>query len=155
MNVTAGGRMRSTVLTLCLLLSTAAVSAAQARPKDEAGIRNRVAQYAAAVNKRDTEAIGGIFAPDADLVVFDGPRIVSRDSIRKAHEMITSWPSTKRFSLEVTNIRFLGSDLALVETVAHFSEGEMTSNRGTILARRRNGKWFWTALRVYPAERAS
>jgi len=61
---------------------------------------------------------------------------VSRDSIRKAHEMITSWPNTKRFSLEVTNIRFLGSDLALVETVAHFSEGEMTSNRGTILARR-------------------
>jgi hypothetical protein len=68
-------------------------------------------------------------------------------------ESLASWPSSRKFSLEVTNIRFLGSDLALVETFARFSEGEMTSNRGTALMARRNGKWLWEALRVYPAQR--
>jgi hypothetical protein len=29
----------------------------------------------------------------------------------------------------------------------------MTSNRGTIVMARRDGKWLWEALRVYPAQR--
>jgi uncharacterized protein (TIGR02246 family) len=141
------------MLSLCLLLSTTFPVLAQARPKDETAIRNRIAEYEAAANKRDTQAIAAVFAADADLVFFDSPRIEGRDAIAREHEGISKWPSTKRFSLEVTNIRFLGSDLALVETVGRFSEGEMTSNRGTILVTRRDGKWWWTALRVYPAEK--
>jgi uncharacterized protein (TIGR02246 family) len=145
--------MRSATLSLSLLLSTTLLVFAQARPKDETAIRNRVAEYEAAVNKRDTQAILAVFAPDADLVFFDSPRLVGRDAIAKEHEGISKWPSTKRFSLAVSSIRFLGSDVALVETLARFSEGEMTSNRGTILMTRRDGKWWWTALRVYPAEK--
>ena len=147
--------MRPTVLTLCLLLSTTAPSLAQACPKDATAIRNRIAAYEAAVNKHDADAIAAMFTPDADFVFFDGPRIVGRDSIGKVtQESVSRWPRTKRFTLEVTNIRFLGSDHALVETVARFSEGEMTSNRGTVLMARRHGKWFWEALRVYPADRS-
>ena len=146
--------MRITVLALCLLLSTTARAPAQARPKDEAGIRSRVAAYEAAVNARDFPAIAQVFTPDADLVVFDGPRRVGRDAISKAHsEGIGGWPAARKFSLEITHIRFLGPELALVEAVGHFSEGEMRSNRGTILVARRGGKWQWAALRVYPAER--
>ena len=93
-------------------------------------------------------------ARDGDFVFFDSPRIVGRDSIAKTtNDAISKWPSTRRLSLEVTNVRFLGSDLALVETLARFSEGEMTSNRGTVVMARRDGKWFWEALRVYPAQR--
>jgi uncharacterized protein (TIGR02246 family) len=146
--------MRTTVLALCLLLPPTGPTLAQTRRADEAAIRNTVAAYESAVNQRDTLAIAGLFTRDADFVYFDSPRIVGRDSIAKAqNEAISSLPSTRRFSLEVTNIRYLGSDLALVETLARFSEGEMTSNRGTILMARRDGKWLWMALRVYSAQR--
>ena len=146
--------MRTTLLALCLLLPAAAPALAQARSTDEAAIRKSVAAFESAINRRDGRAIAGLFTREGDVVFFDSPRFVGRDSIAKGHnEAIGSWPSTRRFSLEVTNIRFLGSDLALVETLARFSEGEMTSNRGTILMGRRDGKWLWEALRVYPAQR--
>ena len=146
--------MRITVLSICLVLSATTLASAQARPKDEAGIRDNVAAYAAAVNSRDEGKIGAVFAPDADLVFFDGPRLVGPDTIVKTHrETLASWPPTRKFSLEVTNIRFLGPDLALIDTIGRFSEGDMRSNRGTILVTRRDGRWLWTALRVYPAER--
>ena len=145
--------MRTTVLALCLLLPATAPAFAQTRAPDEAAIRKRVAEYEAAVNRRDARAVAGLFSPSGDFVFFDSPLIVGRDSIEKSSEALSRWPSTRRFSLEVTNIRFLGSDLALVETLASFSEGEMTNNRGTVLMARRDGKWFWEALRVYPSQR--
>ena len=145
--------MRLTVLSLCLVLSVVTPASAQARPKDEAGIREGVAAYVAAVNAHDERKIGEVFAPDADFVFFDSPRLVGRDSIAKTHaERLASWPPTRKFSLDVTNIRFVGADLALIETIGRFSEGEVRSNRGTILATRRSGHWQWAALRVYPAE---
>src|SRR5262245_45271547 len=101
--------MRTTVLALCLLLSATTQARAQSRPKDEAGIRARVAAYETAVNAKDATAIGAVFTPDADAVYFDGPRVVGRDSIAKAHsDGFASWPATRKFSLEVTSIRFLG-----------------------------------------------
>ena len=147
--------MRTTLLALCLLLPVTAPALAQSRPADEAAIRRSIAAYESAINQRDSRAIAGLFTREADAVFFDSPRMVGRDSIAKGHnEAIGSWPSTRRFSLEVTNIRFLRSDLALVETLGRFSEGEMTSDRGTILMARRDGKWLWDALRVYPAQRS-
>jgi uncharacterized protein (TIGR02246 family) len=147
--------MRTTVLGLCLLLPMTAPALAQSRAADEAAIRKSVAAFESAINQRDGRAIAGLFTRDGDMVFFDSPRIVGRDSIAKGvNETLASWPSTRRFALEVTSIRFPGSDVALVETFARFSEGEMTSNRGTALMARRDGKWLWDALRVYPAERS-
>jgi uncharacterized protein (TIGR02246 family) len=149
-----GGTMRIAVLSSCLLISATTRAAAQARPKDEAGIRGRVAAYEAAVNARDVRAIAAVFTPDADAVFFDSPRRVGRDAIAKAHsEALGSWPAARKFTLEVSHIRFLGPELALIETLAGFSEGEMRSNRGTILVEQRDGNWQWAALRVYPAGR--
>jgi uncharacterized protein (TIGR02246 family) len=96
------------------------------------------------VNARDERAIAAVFTPDADAVFFDSPRRVGRDSIAEAHsETLAGWPAARKFSLEVKHIRFLGSELALIETLAGFSEGEMRSNRGTILVERRDGDWQW------------
>ena len=146
--------MRITALTSCLFLTATTLASAQARPKDEASIRSSVAAYEAAVNARNVGAIAAVFTSDADAVFFDSPRREGRDSIAKDHsEALASWPAARRFSLEVTHIRFLGPELALIETVAGFSEGEMRSNRGTILVERRGGDWRWAALRVYPAEK--
>lgn len=144
--------MRMTVLAFCLLLPATGPALAQTHTRDEAAIRKSVAAFEAAVNQRDSRALARLFSPSGDYVFFDSPLIVGRDSIEKATGSLSRWPSTRRFSLEVTSIRFLRSDIALVETLARFTEGEMTSNRGTALMTRRDGKWFWEALRVYPAQ---
>ena len=146
--------MRTTLVALCLLLPATTPALAQSQAGDEAAIRKSVAEYEAAVNRRDAHALAGMFSPSGDFVFFDSPLIAGRDSIEKASQGLSKRPSTWRFSLEVTHIRFLGPDLALIETLARFNEGEMTSNRGTALMSRRDGKWFWEALRVYPAQRS-
>ena len=145
--------MRITAIAIALLLFTSAPVLAQGRPKEEAAIRAQVAKYEAAVNGRDRQALTALFTPEADFVFFDGPRVIGRDSIvARTWNAVAAWPTTMRFSLAVTSVRFLRPDVALVETEAGFSEGEMRSNRGTALVERRGGKWLWTALRVYPAQ---
>jgi uncharacterized protein (TIGR02246 family) len=145
--------MRTTVIMIALLLSTSVPVLAQGRPKDEAAIRAQVAAYQTAVNGRDRHALTALFTPEADFVYFDGPRVVGRDSIvALTSNAIAEWSTTMRFSLGVTSVRFLRPDVALVETEAGFSEGEMRSNRGTAVLELRGGKWLWTALRVYPAQ---
>jgi len=147
--------MRTIMVTLCLLCAWTARAPAQSRPKDEEGIRTRVTAYVAAVNARDLPGLAAVFTPDADFILFDSPRHVGPEAIAKVHgDALASWPPTRKFSLEVTNIRFLGPELALLETIGRFSEGETRSNRGTILMARRSGAWQWAALRVYPAERS-
>ena len=145
--------MRIAVLPICFVLSAATHLSAQGRPGDDAGIRDNVAAYVTAVNARDERKIAAVFASDADFVAFDSPRVVGRDAIAKLHaETLASWPPTRKFSLEVTNIRFVGPELALIEAIGRFSEGDVRSNRGTILVTRRDGRWQWAALRIYPAE---
>lgn len=142
-----------TVIALSLLLSISTPALAQGSSKDEAAIRSQVAAYTAAINGRDRHALTALFTPEADFVFFNGPRVVGRDSIvARTSNALAEWPSTMRFTLEVTSVRFLRPDVALVESVAGFSEGQMRSNRGTAVLERRGGKWLWTALRVYPAE---
>ena len=95
---------RITVLALCLLLSTTARAPAQARPKDEAGIRSRVAAYEAAVNARDFPAIAQVFTPDADLVVFD------------AHDMSAATRSARRIARALGGGPPLGSSRSRLPT---------------------------------------
>lgn len=144
--------MRTTVLALLGVLLASAPAPAQG-PKDEAAIRAQVAAYVKAVNARDRRALATLFTPEADFVFFDGPRVVGREAIvERTGKALDEWPSSMRFTLDVGNVRFVRPDVALVETTAGFSEGEMRSNRGTALLERRDDKWLWTALRVYPAE---
>ena len=145
--------MRTTGVAMSLLLSATAPGIAQSHPKDEAAIRAQVESYEAAINHRDRHALAALFTPEADFVYFNGPKVVGRDSVvARTSAAFSEWPSTMRFTLEVSSVRFVRPDVALVETRAGFSEGEMHSNRGTALLERRDGKWLWTALRVYPAE---
>jgi uncharacterized protein (TIGR02246 family) len=146
--------MRIPIIALSLLLPATTPSLAQDHTRDEAAIRQRVAAYEAAVNRHDATALAALFTPDADFVYFDSPLIVSRDSIGKVTgEGLAKWPASRRFTLETRTVRFLRPDVALVETVAHFSEGEMTSNRGSAVFVRDRGTWSWAALRVYPAQK--
>ncbi len=145
--------MRSIVAAGAILFA-ASVSSAQTRSADEAAIHAQTAAYESAINQRDPAAVAALFAPDGDLVFFDSPRVSGRDAIiQNTKDALATWPATMRFTLSITAIRFLTPDAAIVDTEAHFSEGDMRANRGTSVVVRQKGKWLIAALRVFPAQR--
>ena len=105
------------------------------------------------MNARDARKLAQVFAPDANFISFNSPRLVGPHAIVSKHlTVLAGWPSTQQFSLEVTHFRFLSPALALIETVGHFSEGAERTNRGTVLMARHDGRWHLAAVRIYPAE---
>ena len=76
------------------------------------------------------------------------------DLRRAATSREWSTSSTRRLSLSGASIRFLGSDVAVLNTRAHFNEGPVKEDRGTWVAvRQPSGAWLISALRVMPAAR--
>jgi ketosteroid isomerase-like protein len=66
-----------------------------ARLEAESGVRRLVALYCDAVNRRDADAAGALFAPDARIAIADFPPIAGADAIREgmrqtfaAHEFL-------------------------------------------------------------------
>jgi hypothetical protein len=55
------------------LLCSGAMAAAFGSPADEVAIRANVVAFEAAWNKRDLSDVVATYAPDGDVVVFDGP----------------------------------------------------------------------------------
>jgi uncharacterized protein (TIGR02246 family) len=137
-----------------VLACSAVAGAADPAPPDEAAIRSNVAAYETAWNKRDIAGVLATYTPDADVVVFDGPRTAGREAIRRRlSEDLATTPPTMRISLTVTGIRPLTPESAIVDTVARFNEGAVRENRGTSVFVRRDGRWLVSALRVFPAQR--
>ena len=142
--------MRTTVALLAMTLAVPAL--AQSRAADEVALRGRVTAFETAINKRDIAAVAALYAPDADLVVVDGPVVTGRAAIQSATQR--DWGSgsaTRRIALSVTGIRFVGPDIAIVSTKAQFNEGPVKEDRGTWIAVREAGSWLIAALRVLPA----
>jgi uncharacterized protein (TIGR02246 family) len=136
------------------LLCSGATGGAFGASADEAGIRANVAAFETAWNKRDMGGVAATYAPDGDVVVFDGPRVTGREAIRKMMEAeLSTTPASKRISLTVISIRVIGQDVAIADTVARFNEGPVQENRGTSVLVRRGGTWLIAALRVFAAQR--
>ena len=145
--------MRKLVVALAVVCGATTLSA-QGRTADEAAIRAHAVKIESALNKRDAAALGELFTPDADEINSDGPLVAGREAMRRVDGAeLAKWSPTMRFSLTVTGIRFLGQDVAIVETAARFNEGPVRANRGTWVCVRQGGKWLIAALRVYPAQR--
>jgi uncharacterized protein (TIGR02246 family) len=143
-----------TIIGALVLACGAATLPAQSRAIDEAAIRAHAVAIEGAINKRDATGVVALFTPDTDEINGDGPRLVGREAMRQSMVAdFARWPATRRFTLAVTGIRFLGQDVAVVETTAQFSEGAIRSNRGTWVIVRQGGTWLIAALRVYPAQR--
>ena len=137
------------VAALLLLVVSATMSNAA---NDDAGIRAHVAGFEAALNKRDFTAFGAQFHPDGDLILVDTAISSGPEAIRRTLEK--GWagaPSTRRATITVEKVRFLTADIAVVDAVARFSEGEPKQDRGTSVVVRRNGVWKTLVLRVLPA----
>ena len=118
----------------------------------DAAVRQQQAALGAAINKRDAAAVAEFFASDGDEVYFDDQRIVGRNAIRENQQKaFATWPKAQRFTLAVTNVRVLTPEIAIVDTLATFNEGEMKSNRGAAVWARQDSKWLITTLRIYPS----
>ena len=146
--------MRSLLLVVALAIGTAA-AIAQDRVADEKAIRAISVAFEKAINQRDYAGIGALYTPDADLIVQDGPIVAGRVAIEAATQRDWSSSPTRRITLTVTGVRFLSTDLAIVNTRAQFNNGPVKEDRGTWIAvRQSNGAWLIAALRVMPAARS-
>ena len=111
------------------------------------------------VAAQDQEQVDKVFSvsdrvPHLHRVVYDEPRAIGREAIQSSTQTaMAGWSATMRAGIKVTNIRFVKPDVAIVETVATFNEGDVRENRGTAVMVREAGNWLDASLRVFVAEK--
>ena len=142
------------IFTMLAITVIAAPANAQDRAADEAAVRARITAAVDAINRRDAAGWAALFTPDADVIVLNEPRVAGRAAIQAV--AAKNWAATpnERAAITPTAIRFLGSDIAIVNTAARFTGGAAPmEDRGTWVLQRKAGSWVATALRVMPAVR--
>jgi len=115
----------------------------------EAGIRATMQAYADAINERDFEAFVSHFAPDGDAIAFGSPKATGPEAIREL--MATAWaqfPTSRRIDITVNSIRFLSSDVAIVDATGEFTTDPM-HDRATLVFVRSGAAWQTAVFRVY------
>ena len=143
--------MRVLLGSLAVALLVAPVRA-QDRAADETAIRNRVAALTNALNRRDAAAFAALFTADADVIVLEGARTQGRAAIQAANAKAMAAAPNERATITPTEIRFIGPDIAIVNTDARFTGGAAPlQDRGTWVLHRESGVWLIAALRVMPA----
>jgi uncharacterized protein (TIGR02246 family) len=144
-----------TILVLAVLTLSAVHASAQDRQADTAAINVLMPALEKAVNDRDLDRMATMFAPDADVMIVDNPLATGLAEMKAG--MATQFrtlPATWRIALEVTSVRFIRPDVAIVNTRARFNEGPVKDDRGTLVLVRQDGRWLITAQRVVLAQRA-
>jgi len=142
------------ILVTLAIAVIAAPAAAQDRAPDEAAVRARITGAAEAINRRDAAGWAALFTSDADIIILHTPRVEGRAAIQASAAKDWAAAPNERAAITPTAIRFLGSDIAIVNTVARFTGGAAPAeDRGTWVLQRQAGSWFITALRVMPAVR--
>src|SRR5262245_45362680 len=109
---------------------------------DVLAVRELFDQAADAWAAGDAAAYAACFTSDADYVTFVGSHYQGRSAIEACHvPVFTRWQKHSRLDAEITGLRFLGPDVALVHT-----KGAVV--KGTRRRTRRN-----TKLQTYVAVR--
>ena len=121
-----------------IALAVAAITAfatpvsAQDRTADDVAVRNRVAAAVTAANRRDAAAFAALFAVDADAIILDRAQSRGRAAIQAAAAKDFAAAPNERVTITPTDVRFVGADIAIVNTVARFAGGAAPSDdRGT------------------------
>jgi uncharacterized protein (TIGR02246 family) len=98
------------------------------RSRDEAAVRDVYQQFMEAWNQGSGAALAEVFTRDGDLVGFDGTQLTGRREIAEFHQrLFDRWLKGSRLVGKVTDVRFLGPDVALMHAVG-----------GTVLRGRRS-----------------
>lgn len=115
---------------------------------DEHDIRGVVAEYMAARNKNDSEAVGRLFTPDADQLVSTGEwRKGLADLVRGTSA--SSRKEAGKSSITVEDVRLVDSEVAIVD--GHYRtvslSGAVRDMWTTIVLKRAGHDWRITAIR--------
>ncbi len=122
----------------------------QEREPDTRAITDLLASFVKAYNAKDAKAIGELFTPEAEIEDEDG-------DITRGHDAIVAWlhdtfagGGTGTLSLDTESLRFLGTDLAIVEGTASLSTGTDSrprTNRYSVIYARQGGRWLHARVR--------
>ena len=85
---------------------------------DEAAVRDLYRQFMRAWNRGSGADLAAVFTQDGDLVGFDGTHLKGRQEIAPFHQrLFDRWLRGSRLVGQVTDLRFLGPDTAVMHAV--------------------------------------
>jgi uncharacterized protein (TIGR02246 family) len=121
---------------------------------DSSAIRALLQAYEVAINRRDVDAAIAAYLPDADVWVVGYDRIVGREAIRQNEERAVGAPGFEAWSTSVDAIRFIGADVAVVESSGSVTmAGDRITERITWVVKRTAAGWRIAAVRIMAFER--
>jgi uncharacterized protein (TIGR02246 family) len=121
---------------------------------DSSAIRALLQDYEAAINRRDVEGAVAAYVPDADVWVVGYDRIVGIEAIRQNEARAVSAPGFQGWTASVDAIRFVGADVAVVESSGAVSiAGAQIAERITWVVNRTAVGWRIAAVRIMAFER--
>jgi uncharacterized protein (TIGR02246 family) len=88
------------------------------RSGEEAAVRGLYQQFMDAWNRGSGADLAAVFTPDGDLVGFDGTHLKGRQVIAAHNQrLFDKWLRGTRLVGHVTDLRFLGPDVAVMHAV--------------------------------------
>jgi uncharacterized protein (TIGR02246 family) len=121
---------------------------------DSSAIRALLQAYETAINDRDVEAAIATYLPDADVWVVGYDRIVGLEAIRQNEERAIGGPGFQAWTMSVDAIRFIGADVAVVESSGAVTMGgDRIAERITWVVNRTVAGWRIAAVRIMAFER--
>lgn len=143
------------VIALTAVLALSSFAYAEEKSKGaptEAEIKQFAATLDQAWNKGDFKALGDCYDKDAVVRMPSGQAVEGRDAIvKKAQAGDPKARPTRKTTID--KVRFVGSDLALVDTVTELSAANRPQPielRMVALNVKKDGKWRILELRPYP-----
>ena len=137
-----------TIIAACALL-TAPVSAQPPQSADETAVRAVVRSYVSARELRDPAAIGALFTRDADQLTSSGEWRRGRDQVVPG-TLESSRRNPGSRAIEVESVRFLASDVAIVDgpyVITGSAGAAPRPMRTTIVLKREADAWRISAIR--------
>lgn len=116
---------------------------------DEDAIRELLDRQIMGWNAGDAEAYASVFTPDADYVTFLGSHHKGRAAIAASYApLFQKFLKGSRLELEITQLRFLTPDVALVHAKGAVAKGRGRRRRGNTranitIAVRTDGRWLF------------
>ena len=123
------------------------------RSAEEAAVRGLYQQFMDAWNRGSGADLAAVFTPDGDLVGFDGTHLKGRQVIASHNQrLFDKWLRGTRLVGQVTDLRFLGPDVAVMHAVGgtvmrgkHAPSPERDSIQ-TLVATRTGDAWHLAAF---------
>ena len=137
--------MKTLIFVTLFMLGFSGAPPQDSHAADEAAIRENVKQLETGWNTKSGVTFAKPFAEDADYVVINGMYIKGRAAIEKGHQQIfdTIYKGTT-LTLEVKQVRFLRSDVAVVHVSGHRDGPGKESHAGMLTLVMTKEKQGWT-----------